>query len=72
MERFAVGRTILASDLDVAREYGRLKYLLKLKGRPIPENDIWIAAMARHLGLVLVTRDRHFREVEDLPVTDWA
>lgn len=61
VERFAAGRAIISCDLDVAREYGRLKQHLKTQGRPLPENDIWIAAAAIHHGLVLVTRDRHFR-----------
>lgn len=68
MERFASGRAIVPSDFDVAREYGRLKQYLKKKGRLLPENDIWIAAAAKCHGMVLVTRDRHFREVEDLPL----
>jgi tRNA(fMet)-specific endonuclease VapC len=47
VERFAAGRSIVPCDLDVAREYGRLKQRLREKGRPLPENDIWIAATAR-------------------------
>ena len=72
VERFASGRAIVSADLDVARECGRLKQQLKTKGRPLPENDIWIAAAAKFHGMVLVTRDRHFREVEDLHTADWA
>jgi len=72
VERFATGRAIVSCDLDVAREYGRLKQHLKQKGRPLPENDIWIAAMARHHGMVLVTRDRHFQDVADLRTSDWG
>ena len=72
VERFASGRAIVSSDIDVAREYGKLKQYLKKKGRPLPENDIWIAAAAKCHGMVLVTRDRHFREVEDLPTADRA
>jgi tRNA(fMet)-specific endonuclease VapC len=72
VERFAAGRAIVSCDLDVAREYGRLKQRLKERGRPLPENDIWIAAAAKHHGMVLVTRDRHFQEVEDLQTTEWA
>ena len=41
------------------------------KGRPIPENDIWIAATARPYDLILVTRDPHFNEVESLPTVAW-
>jgi len=55
VERFAAGRAVVSCDLDVAREYGRLKQRLKEKGRPLPENDIWIAAAAKHHGMVLVT-----------------
>ena len=71
VERFASGRAIVSADLDVAREYGGLKQYLKKKGRSLPENDIWIAAAAKCHGMVLVTRDRHFQEVEDLHTADW-
>jgi tRNA(fMet)-specific endonuclease VapC len=72
VERFASGRAIVLCDLDVAREYGILKQRLKEKGRPLPENDIWIAAAAKRHRLTLVTRDSHFQEVEDLQCVDWA
>jgi tRNA(fMet)-specific endonuclease VapC len=72
VERFAAGRSVVPCDLDVAREYGRLKQRLREKGRPIPENDVWIAATAIHHGMVLVTRDHHFQEVEDLDTEDWG
>jgi tRNA(fMet)-specific endonuclease VapC len=71
IERFASGKAIVISDLAVAREYGRLKEQLKAKGRPIPENDIWIAAAARHHGMILVTRDSHFAEVDNLQTANW-
>jgi len=48
-----------------------MKQRLREKGRPLPENDIWIAAAAKRYGLVLVTRYRHFREVDDLTVVEW-
>lgn len=66
IERFAAGRAIVTCDLKVAREYGRLKQRLREKGRPLPENDIWIAATAKLYRMILVTRDRHFQDVEDL------
>ena len=72
VDQFANGRSIVACDLEVAREYGIVKQQLKQKGRPIPENDIWIAASARCHGLTVVTRDAHFDEVDGLPATDWA
>lgn len=72
VEQFAAGRSIVPCDLDVGRECGRLKQRLREKGRPLPENDIWIAAAARCHGMVLVTRDRHFQEVEGLDTADWV
>jgi tRNA(fMet)-specific endonuclease VapC len=72
IERFAADRAILSCDLDVAREYGILKQRLREKGRPLPENDIWIAAAAKHHRMILVTRDRHFEDVEGLATADWA
>jgi tRNA(fMet)-specific endonuclease VapC len=71
VERFAAGRVILACGVEIAREYGRLRQVLRAKGRPLPENDIWIAATAKYYQLVLVTRDRHFRDVDDLAVEAW-
>lgn len=71
VERFAGGRAIIPCDLAVAREYGRLKQHLREKGRPLPENDIWIAATARHHELVVVTQDRHFKEIDGLQTEDW-
>jgi tRNA(fMet)-specific endonuclease VapC len=51
--------------------YARVRVALKRKGRPIPENDIWIAAQALQHDLVLVTSDAHFKEIDDLKVEQW-
>jgi tRNA(fMet)-specific endonuclease VapC len=47
------------------------KNLLRAKGRPIPENDIWIAAIAKQHELTLVSRDDHFKEIEDFLTLTW-
>ena len=52
----AAAVTILPCDAATARLYGEIKASLRLKGRPIPENDIWIAAVAQQYGLSLATR----------------
>lgn len=62
---------VLNCDGDTARQYGTIKNTLRLKGHPIPDNDIWIAAMARQYQLTLVTRDAHFAEVDDLSSRIW-
>jgi tRNA(fMet)-specific endonuclease VapC len=61
----------LACDVGTAFEYGIIRNALRLKGRPIPENDIWLAAHARQHGLTLVSRDRHFAEVDNLQWEQW-
>jgi len=71
VEWFAAGRSILPCDLNVARVYGGVRQRLREKGRPIPENDIWIAATATCHDLVLITRDRHFLDVDGLSVATW-
>jgi predicted nucleic acid-binding protein len=40
--------------------YAEITLELKSKGRPIPTNDIWIAALCREHGLALLSRDQHF------------
>jgi tRNA(fMet)-specific endonuclease VapC len=71
IDQFSAASTILTADAATARHYGDIKNLLKIKGRPIPENDIWIAAIAAQHALTLVTRDAHFREVDGLAVNTW-
>lgn len=61
----------MTCDTGTAREYGLIKDQLRKKGRPIPENDIWIAAVARQKDFVLATRDAHFFEIENLEVENW-
>ena len=71
VETFTAGRVVLIPDADTADMYGQIKYALRIKGRPIPENDIWIAALAMQHDLVLLTKDQHFAEVDNLSVTQW-
>ena len=59
---------VLYPDLGVAKSYGRIKASLKMKGRPIPENDIWIAATALAADLTLVTADSDFSFVDGISV----
>jgi len=71
IERFAASNVVLSCNADSARQYGEIKDRLRRKGHPIPENDIWIAAIALQHGLTLITRDAHFSAVEDLEVEMW-
>lgn len=71
IDAFAASSTVLGCETETAREYGRIKNLLRIKGRPIPENDIWIAAVAQQHQLRLVSRDEHFKEVDGLLLESW-
>lgn len=63
---------VLFCDEETAQHYGIVKKQLQRKGRPIPENDIWIAASARQHGLILAARDGHYEYLDDdLPREVW-
>lgn len=53
-------------DLETADFYASLKTGLKKKGKPIPENDVWIAAHTMQVNGTLLTFDKHFKSVEGL------
>ena len=51
---------------NTADYYALIKNQLRAKGKPIPTNDIWIAAQCLEHGAVLLSRDTHFEHVEGL------
>ena len=63
--------SILPVNATTAEHYGIVKEALRTKGRPLPENDIWIAAVAVQHGLPVVSRDEHFRDVDGLELVRW-
>ncbi|MDY6938708.1 MAG: type II toxin-antitoxin system VapC family toxin [Cyanobacteriota bacterium] len=71
IEALVTNSSIIKCDADTARQYGDVKNRLKMKGRPLPENDVWIAALALQYDLTLVTRDAHFQEVDNLKTVLW-
>jgi len=63
--------TALNITRETADHYSVIRLVLKQKGRPIPENDIWIAATCMEQKMPLVTGDAHFDNVDDLKVIKW-
>ena len=57
---------LYAVDETTAEYYAQVLDQLKKKGRPIPTNDIWIAAVSLQRGLKLFSTDRHFENVSGL------
>lgn len=54
------------NNMETADFYAQIFNTLKIKGSPIPTNDIWIASSALQNGLALLTLDKHFQHVEGL------
>lgn len=54
---------VLPIDAGVAQIYGEIIADLRRAGRPLPTNDIWIAATAASTGGTVLTFDDHFREI---------
>ena len=71
LQAFRDTMALLSCDEDTAVEYGRIKAELRRRGRPIPENDIWIAAIAAQHQLELLSNDEHFDDVDGLSRKSW-
>ena len=71
IDALAAKSAVLPIDALTARQFGHIKSALRAKGRPIPENDIWIAALAKQYGLTLLTRDDHFKDIDGIKLEDW-
>jgi tRNA(fMet)-specific endonuclease VapC len=56
----------LPATIVTADRYSRVVASLRAKGRPLPTNDVWIAAHAMEVGADLVSYDRHFAEIDGL------
>jgi tRNA(fMet)-specific endonuclease VapC len=71
IDEFRAASAVLICNSTTAGYYGEVKAELKRAGTPIPENDIWIAAIARQHRLTIVSRDHHFDRVKGLGSEIW-
>jgi tRNA(fMet)-specific endonuclease VapC len=62
---------VLDIQEPTTHHYAEITLELKRKGKPIPTNDIWIAALCRQHSLPLLSRDRHFDLVSGTKRIDW-
>ncbi len=62
---------VLRVDEATTAHYAAVRNELREKGRPIPENDVWIAALALQHDQPLVSRDDHFDEITGLQRLGW-
>lgn len=60
---------VLYADRATTEQYARLFVQLKRAGTPVPDNDLWIAALCLEHDLALITRDEHFHKIPQLRQT---
>lgn len=63
--------TVLSIGLETAAAYAAVREALRAKGTPIPENDVWISALAIEHGLDIVSRDTDFDHVAGVRRRSW-
>lgn len=61
---------IISVTLETAEIYSQIKYQADKHGKPLPINDIWIAAHAIETGSILISYDRHFLKIPGLRLWD--
>ena len=71
VDDFVQMAALLHPDTATAESYARAAVALEAKGQVIPENDLWIAAVALECDMPLATRDAHFDRVDGLTVLHW-
>ncbi len=71
VERLVARCRVLDVTSTTAVVYARLRLALKAKGRPIPENDLWIAALCVEHQVALASLDGHFDAIEELARHTW-
>ncbi len=71
LEGFLQTLTVLGIDKTTAKKYSDIRWELKSAGTPIPENDIWIAALARQHRIEVLSNDSHFDRVPGIVRIGW-
>lgn len=59
---------IIDVTLQTANLFSELKNYLRIKGKPIPINDIWIAAHSYQYESILISYDKHFKEIPNISI----
>jgi len=71
LEQLIRESTVLRIDSATALCYARVRSALRTAGTPIPENDVWISALAVQHSLPVVSRDAHFDRVDGVRRVGW-
>ena len=57
---------VYSLDEDTSEFYAEILNNLREIGKPVPTNEVWIAAVAFQNGLKLFTKDNHFKAIAGL------
>lgn len=68
---FARACTVLPVLESTVSCYAAIRDSLRRAGTPIPENDVWISALALEYQLPVLTRDQHFLKVKQIKTQSW-
>jgi tRNA(fMet)-specific endonuclease VapC len=71
LEEFLPLYQVVAVTEETSRFYADVRLELKRSGKPIPSNDLWIAALSRQHGMPILSRDRHFDAVPGVRRVSW-
>ncbi len=71
LERMLDRCLVLEVGIATARHYAAIRLELKAAGKPIPANDLWIAALCRQYSMPILSRDSHFDFVSGLRRRTW-
>jgi tRNA(fMet)-specific endonuclease VapC len=71
LKELIVATRVLPVDDETSSHYAQVRAELKKAGKPIPSNDLWIAALCRQHRLPLMSQDRHFDSVQNLKRIGW-
>jgi tRNA(fMet)-specific endonuclease VapC len=73
LEEFKTFVPVLPIPENAGKEYGAIRTLLESGGKPIGNNDLWIAAHAKAAALIVVTNnEREFQRIPGLKVQNWV
>ena len=71
LERMMERSTVLDLGIETARHYAAIRLELKAVRKPIPSNDVWIAALSRQHSMPVMSRDSQFDSVGGLRRRTW-
>jgi tRNA(fMet)-specific endonuclease VapC len=73
LEEFKTFIPVLPIPENAGKTYGAIRASLESQGKPIGNNDLWIAAHAKAASLIVVTNnEQEFQRVPGLKVQNWV